>query len=282
MECRFAFLLHQLQIHADGFCLLLHILLGDVGVDVHCGGEISMSHDLLNKFNIIGALTKPGAEGVPKVVHTEMREQIRLTVFQLSLIHFLHVVGNADSLNRPVDVMGTKEGAGAVAKNETVKSVQCQFIIWVESLHSFDLKAKLFSYFRIEDRNGSGTALGFGSSDVKTGFSVNDPVDKIVVDENCILFKVDVAFRNAGALCHAHPRSKQHSHDWKPMAVGTTNQEYREYIEMWIHEVKTPITSAHLIVENDKNMTTLRIDKELHSWPHPARCSAPFGLFERE
>ena len=179
-----------------------------------------MSHDLLNKFNIIGALTKPGTECMPKVVHTEMWEEIRLTVFQLSLIHFLHVVGNADSLNRPVDVMGTKEGAGAVAKNETVKSVQCQFIIWVESLHSFDLKAKLFSYFRIEDRNGSGTALGFGSSDVKTGFSVNDPVDKIVVDENRIFFKVDVAFRDAGAFCHAHPRSQQYSHNRKPMTVS--------------------------------------------------------------
>ena len=50
--------------------------------------------------------------------------------------------------------------------------------------------------------------------------------------------------------------------------ADTTNQEYREYIEMWIHEVKTPITSAHLMVENDKNTTTLRIDDELHKIEH--------------
>lgn len=45
--------------------------------------------------------------------------------------------------------------------------------------------------------------------------------------------------------------------------ADTINQEYREYIEMWVHEVKTPITSAHLMVENDKNITTLHIDSEL-------------------
>lgn len=42
-----------------------------------------------------------------------------------------------------------------------------------------------------------------------------------------------------------------------------TNREYREYIEMWVHEIKTPITSAHLMVDNDKNVTTLHIDDEL-------------------
>lgn len=42
-------------------------------------------------------------------------------------------------------------------------------------------------------------------------------------------------------------------------------KEYREYVEMWVHEIKTPITSAHLMAENDKNMTTLRIDTELQN-----------------
>ena len=41
------------------------------------------------------------------------------------------------------------------------------------------------------------------------------------------------------------------------------SQEYREYIDSWVHEIKTPITSARLIVENHKNPTTLRIDDEL-------------------
>ncbi len=41
------------------------------------------------------------------------------------------------------------------------------------------------------------------------------------------------------------------------------NQEYREYLDSWVHEIKTPITSARLIVENHKDPTTLRIDDEL-------------------
>ena len=28
------------------------------------------------------------------------------------------------------------------------------------------------------------------------------------------------------------------------------NREYREYLDSWVHEIKTPITSARLIVEN--------------------------------
>ena len=47
-----------------------------------------------------------------------------------------------------------------------------------------------------------------------------------------------------------------------------TNQEYREYVEMWVHEIKTPITSAHLIIENDKNISTIRIDDELNKIDH--------------
>lgn len=52
------------------------------------------------------------------------------------------------------------------------------------------------------------------------------------------------------------------------LQADSTNQEYREYIEMWIHEIKTPITSARLIIENDKNTTTLRIDDEIHKIEH--------------
>ena len=30
------------------------------------------------------------------------------------------------------------------------------------------------------------------------------------------------------------------------------SREYREYIDSWIHEIKTPITSARLMIENEK------------------------------
>lgn len=39
--------------------------------------------------------------------------------------------------------------------------------------------------------------------------------------------------------------------------------EYREYIETWIHEIKTPIASARLIIDNNHNEVTKNINYEI-------------------
>lgn len=41
--------------------------------------------------------------------------------------------------------------------------------------------------------------------------------------------------------------------------------DYREYIEMWMHEVKTPIASSKLIVQNNPGPATSSISEELDS-----------------
>lgn len=41
------------------------------------------------------------------------------------------------------------------------------------------------------------------------------------------------------------------------------SQEYREYIETWVHEVKTPISSSGLIIENNPNEVTRNLNSEL-------------------
>ena len=40
-------------------------------------------------------------------------------------------------------------------------------------------------------------------------------------------------------------------------------QDYKEYIELWIHEVKLPIATSKLIIENNKNEVTKNIEEEL-------------------
>ncbi|MGL4344324.1 MAG: sensor histidine kinase [Cellulosilyticaceae bacterium] len=40
-------------------------------------------------------------------------------------------------------------------------------------------------------------------------------------------------------------------------------KEYKEYIESWIHEIKTPIASAQLIIENNPNHTTYKLEDEI-------------------
>jgi len=40
-------------------------------------------------------------------------------------------------------------------------------------------------------------------------------------------------------------------------------EEYREYIELWVHEIKTPISSSKLIAQNNKNEVLDSISEEL-------------------
>ena len=41
-------------------------------------------------------------------------------------------------------------------------------------------------------------------------------------------------------------------------------EEYKEYIELWIHEVKLPITSSKMLIENNRNNITNSIEEELN------------------
>ena len=40
-------------------------------------------------------------------------------------------------------------------------------------------------------------------------------------------------------------------------------EDYKEYIELWIHEIKTPISASKLIIENNKYEITKNIEEEL-------------------
>lgn len=42
-----------------------------------------------------------------------------------------------------------------------------------------------------------------------------------------------------------------------------SQEEYKEYIELWIHEVKLPISVIKLIIENNRNELTQSIDEEI-------------------
>lgn len=40
-------------------------------------------------------------------------------------------------------------------------------------------------------------------------------------------------------------------------------EDYKEYIELWIHEIKIPIATSKMIIENNKNTVTKNIEEEL-------------------
>ena len=40
-------------------------------------------------------------------------------------------------------------------------------------------------------------------------------------------------------------------------------EDYKEYIELWIHEIKIPMAASKMVIENNKNEVTKSIDEEL-------------------
>lgn len=42
-----------------------------------------------------------------------------------------------------------------------------------------------------------------------------------------------------------------------------SQQEYKEYIEMWVHEIKTPLAASKLIISNNQSDITKSIDEEI-------------------
>ena len=48
-------------------------------------------------------------------------------------------------------------------------------------------------------------------------------------------------------------------------SIKNSRREYKEYIEQWIHEVKTPIASIKLIEENNKTITSRVVLQELET-----------------
>ena len=40
-------------------------------------------------------------------------------------------------------------------------------------------------------------------------------------------------------------------------------EDYKEYIELWIHEIKTPLAASKMIIENNKNKATKSIEEEI-------------------
>lgn len=75
-------------------------------VDVHCCGNIGMTHDFLNDLDVSFVLTEPRAECVSELVYGETRDQYRLSLFFLCCFCFLLVVVADNAFYRPIDIVG--------------------------------------------------------------------------------------------------------------------------------------------------------------------------------
>ncbi|MFS0784567.1 ATP-binding protein [Bacillus sp. 1P06AnD] len=63
-----------------------------------------------------------------------------------------------------------------------------------------------------------------------------------------------------GILSQTDKEMHEHVNEYKNMQL-----EYRDYIEAWVHEIKTPIASSKLMLENQKNSSSRAVLDELES-----------------
>lgn len=89
------------------------------------------------------------------------------------------------------------------------------------------------------------------------------------LDEKTLLAEVAEIpyFLDGQIISNILRQSNKYQND-KIAEMQQQNREYRDFLDTWVHEIKTPITSARLIVENEKNPTTIRIDDELRKIDH--------------
>lgn len=84
------------------------------------------------------------------------------------------------------------------------------------------------------------------------------------LDEKTLLMEIAErpGFLDAKIVSYILKQNNKYQND-KIAGMQKQSRDYRDFLDTWVHEIKTPITSARLIIENEKNPTTLKIEDEL-------------------
>ena len=84
------------------------------------------------------------------------------------------------------------------------------------------------------------------------------------LDEKTLLMEIAErpGFLDAKIVSYILKQNNKYQND-KIAEMQKQSRDYRDFLDTWVHEIKTPITSARLIIENEKNPTTLKIEDEL-------------------
>lgn len=84
------------------------------------------------------------------------------------------------------------------------------------------------------------------------------------LDEKTLLMEIAErpGFLDAKIVSYILKQNNKYQND-KIAEMQKQSRDYRDFLDTWVHEIKTPITSARLIIENEKNSTTLKIEDEL-------------------
>lgn len=91
---------------------------------------------------------------------------------------------------------------------------------------------------------------------------VTESVDKI--DQKYLVFELidEPGFAEGQALYYTLGKATKAMNDQLAIYQNASS-DYREYIETWVHEIKTPIAAVKLITENNRDTISKHIDDEL-------------------
>lgn len=128
-----------------------------------------------------------------------------------------------------------------------VYNMNMQAVLFVSMVYLFVQAAALFIEFFPKHRYYTDVKNGLAQLDKK--YLLSSLLDEPSFYEGMLL---DQCLR----ICQKSMRDEI-------LLYRNASREYREYIELWIHEVKTPIASSRLIIENNPSPVTKDLSEEL-------------------
>lgn len=98
--------------------LFFHFL-GSLGVDIHGGFDISVSHDFLDCFDIFLDFAIPGAECVTEIMGREVADQNGIAAISICLNGFVFDIGSTNAVNGAVDTVRGERIAIPILKDKS-------------------------------------------------------------------------------------------------------------------------------------------------------------------
>lgn len=120
-------------------------------------------------------------------------------------------------------------------------------IMIIDILYAFSLSLVFFYEYRKKDRFLKDTKTVLDNLEEK--FLLSEIIDE----------PEDVEYREFFDILR---RCNKSMND-KINVIDLREREFREFIELWVHEVKTPISAAKLTIENHRNSITESIEEDL-------------------
>ena len=197
-------------------CFLL--FLGRFCVHIPCGGDVRMTHDFLNDFQIGFVFAEAGAERMPEMMAAKVGQKNRVTIFCISLGCFFLIIVCTDCMNRAID--HSRQIDLAFPRTEHKSRIAINFIRG-ESNHLLILIffQKCVEHI-IQHRDDTDACTGFRGVDmIRAGAIFLNAIDQIVIDADRSILEVNVLPPQTQHFPNATASTEHYCKQWIPSAI---------------------------------------------------------------